>query len=90
MKITIENTTKMVELSNGGAGVPARVWEGTTEDGVPVYVYVTRISPQTEDVMALVTNATEPEEVLVRFSRELRLCRRPSPDVETIPLRLIV
>lgn len=39
MKITIESTTKIVELD----GVPARVWEGRTESGIAVICYVTRV-----------------------------------------------
>jgi hypothetical protein len=45
MKITIENTEKIVELD----GVPARVWEGHTESGIKVHCFVTRITPQTHD-----------------------------------------
>ena len=43
MKIEIENTDKIVEVS----GVPARVWEGKTSSGIPVHCFVTRIIPQT-------------------------------------------
>lgn len=45
MKIEIENTDKIVELS----GVPARVWEGKTASGISVHCFVTRISPQQND-----------------------------------------
>lgn len=40
MKITIENTTKIVELN----GIPARIWEGFTESGIAVHCYITRIA----------------------------------------------
>lgn len=40
MKITIENTTKIVSLN----GMPARIWEGYSESGTPVHCYVTRIA----------------------------------------------
>jgi len=40
MKITIENTTKIVEVS----GVPARIWEGHTDSGIAVRCFVTRIA----------------------------------------------
>src|SRR5208283_504827 len=40
MKITIENTTILAELN----GVPARVWEGKTESGIPVICWITRIA----------------------------------------------
>lgn len=82
MKITIEPTAALVELvGENGHGVPARVWEGTTEDGVPVVVFVTRISPQTHD-----------EAVNQRFAAELVSTRQPSfePFVSGVPLRLIL
>ncbi len=37
MKIILDSTTKLVDLN----GVPARVWEGCTQDGVPVHAYIT-------------------------------------------------
>lgn len=40
MKITIESTTRTVEIN----GVPARVWEGKSERGVPVICCITRIA----------------------------------------------
>lgn len=46
MKITLENTSKIVEFN----GVPARVWEGKTESGVTVVAFITRVAvPDTED-----------------------------------------
>lgn len=57
MKITIESTDKIVKLN----GLPARIWEGQTDSGVPVICYVSLISPQTHD-----------PEVNARFERELR------------------
>jgi hypothetical protein len=47
MKITIENTNKIVELN----GIPARVWEGKTESGITVHAFITRIAaPETADL----------------------------------------
>jgi len=40
MKITLENTTKIVELN----GIPARLWEGKTETGIEVHAFITRIA----------------------------------------------
>ncbi len=40
MKITIESTTKIVEVN----GVPGRIWEGKSERGVPVICCITRIA----------------------------------------------
>lgn len=35
-------------------GVPCRRWEGVTDAGTPVHVWVRMLSPQTHDVDALV------------------------------------
>jgi len=73
VKIVIESTTKVVELN----GVPARVWEGGTETGIPVIVFVTRIAvARTEDT--------------AEFERDLAEQRAPSPEVESWPARLVL
>lgn len=79
MKLIIENTTKIVGLqASGGAGaIPARIWEGITDTGIKVHLYVTRIA------VAMEENQEE-------FERELRSVREPSPAVEAIPMRLIL
>ena len=77
MKITIENTTKIVNLD----GVQARVWEGKSESGIPVICFITRIAvPEGEGV-----DVDHSE-----FRRELSEQRTPSPDVEILPFRLIL
>lgn len=73
MKITIESTTKIVQLN----GVPARIWEGTTESGVPVHCYVTRV-------------AVDRDEDTSQFERELQEQKAPRPELEAIPLRMII
>jgi hypothetical protein len=73
MRITIESTTKVVEVN----GVPARIWEGHTESGIPVHCYVTRI-------------AVHESQDASQFERELKEQRKPSPAVEAIPLRMIL
>lgn len=45
MKITLESTTKVVELN----GVPARLWEGETESGIQVHAFITRIAVHKDD-----------------------------------------
>ena len=79
MKITIESTTKFVELQTQFSRVPARVWEGTTEKGAKVVAFITRIaSPETE-------NQED-------FERELQETPHtaPSPEVQAFPLRLVL
>lgn len=74
MKITIENTTKIVELN----GVPARIWEGTTESGIKIHCYITRIAVDKDE--------TRIEE----FEKELQETRTPSTEIQAIPVRLIL
>ena len=74
MKITIESTTKLVELN----GVPARLWEGQTESGIKVHAYVTRIA----------VDADEPRQE--EFQQELHACRQPSPQIQVFDFRLIL
>ena len=76
MKLILESTDKIVELGN----VPARVWEGHTESGIAVHCFITRVT----------VAEGQDESVYSEFERELRECRRASPAVEAIPLRLIL
>jgi hypothetical protein len=41
MKVTLESTSKIVDLNNG---VKARLWEGHTESGIEVHAFITRIA----------------------------------------------
>lgn len=77
MRVTLENTTKVVELVINGQRVPARVWEGETASGIKIHAYITRIAVSDQD------DASE-------FETALQSCRAPSPEVEAIPLRLIL
>ena len=45
MKVTLENTTKLVTVN----GVPARIWEGQTESGIAVHCYITRIAVREDE-----------------------------------------
>ena len=81
MKITLEPTTKIVQLMvAGGNEVPARIWEGYTDSGIPMHAYITRVA----------VKEGENEEVYRDFERELKETRKPSPGVEAIPLRMIL
>ena len=73
MKITIESTAKIVTVNE----VPARIWEGQTESGIPVHCYVTRI-------------AVHNNENHEQFEKELLEQRVPSAAIEGISLRLIL
>jgi hypothetical protein len=74
MKITIESTSKIVDLD----GVPGRVWEGVSEGGVKVICFITRIVAQTTG------------QDLKQLEAELQEQRVPSEEAKAIPLRLIL
>lgn len=73
MKITIESTTKLVELN----GIPARIWEGHTDSGIPVHCYITRI-------------AVDRTENTAQFEQELAEQRAPSAEIEAFPMRMVL
>lgn len=75
MKVTLESTTKIVELN----GVPARIWEGTTDTGIQVHAFITRI------------NIDKDEPNAQQFETELRECKPPSAKVaQSYPISLIL
>lgn len=74
MKATIESTTKIVHLG----GVPHRIWEGQTESGIKIHCYISRVAIDKDE-----TRSKE-------FETELQEQRVPSPEIEAIPLRMII
>lgn len=73
MTITVEPTTKIVHVN----GLPARIWEGVTDQGTPCHLYVTLVA---------VAEGLNP----VAFEHELESRRAPSPEVEALPSRLVL
>lgn len=73
MTITISNTSKIVEIN----GVPARIWEGTTESGITVHCFITRIAA---------LNVDNQEE----FLNELQQVKAPSADVSAYFYNLFI
>ena len=73
MKVTLESTTKTVHLN----GIPARVWEGHTESGIPLHAFITRIACDLD------ADAAE-------FERDLNDCRPPSAEIAAYPARLVL
>ena len=80
MRVAIESTTKIVQVD----GVPARIWEGTTNTGIPVLFYVTRVMPK------LKKDDPENAGAFEAFERELIECAVPSAVAKEIPLNLIL
>lgn len=77
MQLKIHSTDHIVTLNS----VPARVWEGTSEDGVAVVCFITRIAVR-EDAGP---GAHE------RFTRELQECSPPSAGVvQNFPLKMVL
>ena len=74
MKVQLHSTSKIVHLN----GVPARIWEGITEGGVKCHAYITRIACDKDEPHA--------EE----FERDLQEHQKPTPEIEAIPLRMIL
>lgn len=74
MKIIIENTTKVIEFN----GLPARIWEGHTESGIKIHCYITRVAIDKDESRA------------GEFEKELQEQKAPSPEIERIPLRMII
>lgn len=72
MKLTIHNTDKITKLN----GVPARIWEGQTESGIPVHCYITRV-------------AVDKDADTTEFEKELQ--ETPAPcTINNIPLAMIL
>jgi hypothetical protein len=84
VKITIETTSRIVLLEIDGRTVPARIWQGQTESGIPVHCYVTRIVPEIHE--------TDPriDELTAEFERELKREATPRATLGPIPLRMIL
>jgi hypothetical protein len=81
MKITIESTSKLVNfVTENGAVVQARIWEGHTESGIPVHCFVTRLAPTIPRI--------DPRQA--EFQRELLEQSAPSAEVAVYPLRMIL
>jgi hypothetical protein len=49
MQLTLKPTDRIQTIE----GTPCRLWEGTTEKGVPVHAYIRCVSPQTHDAEAI-------------------------------------
>lgn len=62
MKITLESTSQIVEFN----GIDCRVWEGTTEGGVPLTAFIPRV-------------AVDRGHDASQFERELRETSQPTP-----------
>ena len=76
MKIEVTSTEKIVQLN----GMPARLWEGKTESGIPVHCFIPLIAPTIPPL-----DARQSE-----FLVELKQTKPPSAELETYPARLVL
>jgi hypothetical protein len=78
MKITVESTDKVVNLFRGsGQELACRIWEGYSENGVPVQCMIVRVAAPVE------CNQAE-------FEHDLEETRPPQMQPEIFPLRLVL
>jgi hypothetical protein len=84
MKIRIESTSKIVTLVVGDRDIPARVWQGETDGGIPVQCFIARISPEIPK--------TDPDidALTAEFDRDLKRQADPRATVDAIPLRMFI
>ena len=78
MTVTLTSTDKIVELETASGRVPARIWEGTTANGVRCHAFITRIAVNRNDDAA-------------EFSRDLQEHRAPSLEISGVyDMRLVL
>lgn len=80
MKLHLESTLKIVTLLVNGAEVPARIWQGESDTGIPVHCYITMVA----------VKDGQPAETYRQFEQELQEHAKARPEIEAIPLRLIL
>jgi hypothetical protein len=73
MRVTLESTSKFILLN----GIPARVWEGKSDNGISCYAFITRIAVARKDDSG-------------EFERDLQEHRVPCAEVAGFPFRLVL
>ena len=83
MRVTLNSTTRLVELEVNGVRVPARIWEGVTSKGTPVMCFITRVAPLIPEPI--------PQKVAHEFGEELYAAHcEPSAQVRTLAPRFVL
>jgi hypothetical protein len=77
MMIHIAPTSRTVELVTEHGPVPARIWEGETDGGLPVICWVTRVAAKRDDDLSELETALAEQ-------------RPPSAEAQEFPLRMIL
>lgn len=58
MKITLESTSEITKVN----GIPARIWEGKTESGIPVFALIAKVGVHADEDVS-------------QFEKELKECK---------------
>ena len=89
MKITLHSTSKVLELVPEGyiagprsnpAPIKARLWEGTTDSGIPVHCFIVRIAH----------DESVPADQQQQFERELKSVEAPTVTPKAYDMRLFL
>ena len=74
MKIELEPTTQLHTID----GVPARLWQGTTDQGTPIFAFITHIG---------VDKDTPSPEIEAALGQEVS---PPRPELRVFPARMVL
>lgn len=77
MIVTLESTSKIVQLVVDGKSIPARLWQVHTANGVACHAFVTRV-------------AVDKDENAAEFEKDLQEQAVPRAEFISYPLRLIL
>lgn len=80
MQVELESTDKIVTVVVSGHDVPARIWQGKTAAGVEIHCYITRVA----------VKEGQPPETYKQFEQELQEHGKMRPEIQAIPLRVIL
>lgn len=75
MKITLESTDQMATIN----GVPVRLWQGKSDQGIGVVCLITRVVPLAHE-----------EADLAAFNRDLLECAPPVPLAQALAMDLVL
>ena len=79
MKIELESTDRIITLVSDQGEIPARVWQGRTDGGIPIFALISRVAVSSRQDQS-------------RFEAELKEVHAPADaDAVTVfPLRMIL
>jgi hypothetical protein len=78
VKIHLEQTSRIVDVAN--PSYRARMWQGTTDDAIPIMALVVFVSP--------LISPEDPRQIV--FEEALELLAEPHAEIVKLPLRLVL